>query len=146
MDALNHYHVYGIKDKKFEAGEPVERVLYAASGFQGRGKNNFGTAIVAQHRGIMGIDQSALGSSETIDRSALEKLVSEIVRDHIENIKITTDLGKSSSDIVLAFTFKPAYDAVVAFDGEQRMFELNAQEQDAVMAYARTKLLSIKEP
>ena len=135
MDALNHYHVYGIKEKRFEADKPVERELYAASGFQGRGDNNFGTAIVTQHRG-----------TEGIDRSALEKLVNEIVRDYIKNEKTTTYLGKSSSDIVLAFTFKPAYDAVVVFDAEQRIFELNQEERDVFMAYARTKLLSIKEP
>ncbi len=129
MDALNHYHIYGIKDKRFEAGKPIENELYAA--FQERRKNNFETSIVT-HRAIEGIDQSAL-----------EKLVSEIVREHI---KTTTYLGESSPDIALAFTFKPAYDAVVAFDGEQRMFELNAKEQDAFIAYARTKLLSIKEP
>ena len=140
MNSGNHYHVYGIADKIFKGDQPVLRNLYAV--FQEGKNDHFETSVVIEHRGIVGIDRSALGSSETIDRSALEKLADQIVRHQID---ITTYSSKSSSDIALAFTFKPAYDAVVAADGEQRMFELNAREQDAFMAYVRTKLLSIKE-
>ena len=128
MDAPNHYHIYGITEKIFAAGEPVEREFYAA--FQESRKNNFETSIVTQHRG-----------TEGIDRSALERLAHEVVAYQVKK----RSFGEPD-DFTLAFTFKPVYDVEVVADCEQRMFELNGGERDAFIVYARTKLLSIKEP
>src|SRR3989338_8160674 len=124
MDALNHYHIYGIEEKCFRpSGEIIIVENYAT--LQRQESNYFTSCIIAKDR-----------KTEGIDRGALEELAHDVVAHQVKERKTRSFAEK---DITLAFTFKPAYDAVVGADGEQRMFELSPQERVLFTAYARTE-------